>query len=185
MQQWNLSELSEPQKDMLEQEIQQEMRRRMGPKWDLSTLTDKELSLLRERLQKEKSCLVLDFRAKGITRANWPRVLAALAEAEMVLQNSPRAFVLRLGKNQIQDREANELFQAILESKSLKSNLTRLELPQNQLGNNALLSMKEIVTECPRLELLDVSLNYIYSTKFRIIFDLARDLLSKIKWNVY
>jgi hypothetical protein len=184
---FNIEELTEEQLEALQKEIETEVRRRHLPDFDISELTSQQLDELRIKVKKRiEKGMFLDFHHHRISSQNWSQVMDALKEKERSLMERSRPLSIRLGENYLQNSEAKELCQYILESKVLKKNLVLLELNNNEIRSGALPLMRKVLEECPNLNLLNADINYINHDQFEKIFaKVPPELLEKIRCNAY
>ena len=129
---------------------------------------------------------ILDFHNSNITGKNLHKVLNALQKAQESLQEKSTPLIIRLAENNLQENDVILLCSRILENKHLCANLESFELANNLLQDGILPSLKQILERCPKLQLLDVAINYINSeTVEKVFHDVAPSILKKFKYNPY
>lgn len=158
--------------------------------------TRQTLSLLEGYLaekQDDKKEIVIDYRHRGICDVDeesiltlsYKRVLDELSQ-ESDERREGRPISVFLAENYLEDDTLEKIVSFILEKSYLRDNLVELDVSNNRFSKLGLPILRCLVDQCPKLNKLNIAINYISYPEFIAVFgDLSVPKKEKIKFSVY
>lgn len=156
--------------------------------------TKQTLSLLEGYLvekQGERQDLIIDYRHRGVCGVksfftlHYSEVLGDLSE-KINAQTTDRPVIVSLAENYLEDEEMQKIVEFIMSSDYIKKNLVEFDISNNRLKKQGVLSLKNLIEHCPRLDRLNVAINYVSTSEFNEIFgSLPSIQKSKVRFSVY
>lgn len=130
--------------------------------------------------------LVIDYHNQGISKENYLKVIQTLTETSLVLTKSPKKLSILLSENVLKDEEVVAICKCVLDNDGLRKSLVNFDLSHNYFTNTSLHLLREVWLNCPKLETLNLAINFLDPEECEKLFDAAQDeQRAKVKFNPY